>query len=207
MRCASLSPARAGFSYFAICLSTVGEIGERELGVDRLDVGDRIDPSGDVHDVVVLEAAHDMRDRIGLADRGQKLVAQSLALRRPGNEPGDIDELHGRGQHLLRVRDRSELGQTRIGNFDDADIGLDRAERVVLGGNARPGQRVEERRLPDVGQADNAASQTHGFSLLVCRRSIARSKSPAAIAGHAVSARSIAASIAERSPAAGGART
>ena len=44
IRCASLSPARAGFSYFAMLLLDGGEVGERELGVDRLDVGDRIRP-------------------------------------------------------------------------------------------------------------------------------------------------------------------
>lgn len=34
----------------------------------------------DVHDVVVLEAAHDLADRVGLADVGEELVTEALAL-------------------------------------------------------------------------------------------------------------------------------
>ena len=70
------------------------------------------------------------------------------------------------GQHLFRMRDRGERAEARIGHLDDADVGLDRAERIVLGGDARARQRVEERRLADVGQPDDAAFEAHGFSFL-----------------------------------------
>ena len=104
MRCASLSPGAArACSYFAICFSTVAEIGERQLGVDDLDVGDRIDLAGDVDDVVVVEAAHHVRDRVGLADVGEELVAEAFALGRAGDQAGDVDELHDRRNHLLRL--------------------------------------------------------------------------------------------------------
>ena len=82
-----------------------GEIGQRELGVDRLDVGDRIDLAGDVHHVLVLEAAHDVRDGVGLADVGEELVAQAFAFGRAGDQPGDVDELDDRRNDLLRLRD------------------------------------------------------------------------------------------------------
>ena len=62
------------------------EIGQRQLGVDRLDVGERVDPAADVDDVRVLEAADDVRDRVRLADVGEELVAESLALRRSGDQ-------------------------------------------------------------------------------------------------------------------------
>jgi hypothetical protein len=39
------------------------EVGEREFGIDDVDVADRVDLAGDVHDVVVDEAAHHVRDR------------------------------------------------------------------------------------------------------------------------------------------------
>ena len=44
------------------------EIREREFGVDHLDVVDRAHLAGDVDDVFVLEAAHDMGDGVGFAD-------------------------------------------------------------------------------------------------------------------------------------------
>ena len=68
------------------------EIGEHQFGLDGLDVGDRIDLALDMRDVAVLEAAHDMRDGVDLADVGEKLVAQPLALRRAAHEARDIDE-------------------------------------------------------------------------------------------------------------------
>ena len=45
-------------------------VGERQLGLDGLDVGDRIDLALDMGDVVVLEAAQHVYDRIDLADVG-----------------------------------------------------------------------------------------------------------------------------------------
>ena len=43
-------------------------------------------------DVVVLEAAQDMGDRIDLAHMAEKLVAEPLALGGAAHQPGDIDE-------------------------------------------------------------------------------------------------------------------
>ena len=52
--------------------------------------------------------------------------------------------------------------EARVGHRDVADIGLDGAERIV--GRLRRrrlGQGVEKGRLADIGQADNAAFETH----------------------------------------------
>ena len=68
-------------------------VGERELGVDHLDVGDRIHAVVDVDDVAVLEAAHHVGDGVGLADVGEELVAEALALRGARDEARDVDEL------------------------------------------------------------------------------------------------------------------
>ena len=54
-----------------------------------------------------------------------------------------------------------ERREARVRHLDDADVRLDRAERVVLGGDAGLGQRVEEGGLADVGQADDAAFEAH----------------------------------------------
>ncbi len=183
------------------------EIGERELGVDRLDVRHRIDLAGDVHDVVVAEAPHDMRDRVGLTDVGEELVAEALALGRARHEAGDVDEFHHRRKHALGLCDGCKRAEARIGHLDDADVRLDRAEGIVLGRDAGLGEGVEQRGLAHVGQADDAAFETHGISLRVCSSSMARSMSPTAIAGHASSPRWIAASMGARSSARGGRST
>ena len=132
------------------------------------------------------------------------------------------------GMTFSRLRDRGERCEPRVGHLDDADVRLDRAERIVLRRDAGLGQRVEERGLADVGQADDAALEAHGPHVaachspcpgeqfasrtpgdaheasFVCTTIIARSMSPAAMSGHTPSARSIAASIASRSAVSGG---
>jgi hypothetical protein len=88
---ASLSPPLAFFSS-GDALFQAFEIGEHQLGLDGLDVGDRIDAAFDMGDVAVLEAAHDMGDRVALADVGEELVAEALALRGAAHQAGDVDE-------------------------------------------------------------------------------------------------------------------
>ena len=56
------------------------EIGERQFGVDRLDIVDWIDRARHMRDIVVFETTHDVCDRIGLSNIGKELVAEALAL-------------------------------------------------------------------------------------------------------------------------------
>ena len=72
------------------------EIGEDEFGVDDFDVAHGIDAAGDVMDVRVLEAAHDLHDGVHFADVGEKFVAETFALRRAFDEAGDVHELDRR---------------------------------------------------------------------------------------------------------------
>src|SRR5690606_26869184 len=67
------------------------EVLEAELGLDGRDVSDGVDAVLDVDDVLVLEAADDVRDRVDLADVGQELIAEALALRGATDEAGDVD--------------------------------------------------------------------------------------------------------------------
>ncbi len=138
------------------------EIGKEQLGLDRLGVADRIDRALDMGDVAVLEAAQDMGDRLDLADMGEELVAETLALRGAAHQAGDVDEFELGRHDLRRLAELRQDVEPRIRHGDAPDIGLDRAERVVrrLGRRGR-GQRVEQRRFADIGQADNAAVETH----------------------------------------------
>ena len=62
-------------------------------------------------DVRVLEAAHDLHDGVHLADVGEELVAQSLALARALDQAGDVDELDGRRNDDVGLGDRLQLGR------------------------------------------------------------------------------------------------
>jgi len=63
------------------------EVGEREFELDHFDVALRIDRAGDVDDVAVLEATHDVQDRVALLDRAEELVAQAFTLLAPLTRP------------------------------------------------------------------------------------------------------------------------
>ena len=136
------------------------EVGEHELGVDDVDVADGIDGSGDVMDVRVFEAADDLHDRIDFADVGQELVPQSFAGARALDQAGDVDELDCGRNHDVGLGDPLQLGQPCVGDRDDADVGVDRAERIVGRlGVARAGDGVEQRGLAHVRQSDDSGSE------------------------------------------------
>jgi hypothetical protein len=54
------------------------EVRVDQLGLDRLDVAQRVDRALGVDDVRVVVRADDVDDRVGLADVGQELVAEAL---------------------------------------------------------------------------------------------------------------------------------
>ena len=170
------------------------EVGERELGVDDRNVRGRVDAARDVHDVRVLEAAHHVRDRVHLADVGQELVAEPLALRGAGDEARDVDELDRGRQDLFRLCDRRERREARVRHGHDADVRVDRAERVVLRRDSCARQRVEQRRLADVRHPDDSAADAHYCGAAggaVCRRFIIFSAPSSSRRGNSAIASSI----------------
>ena len=109
----------------------------------------------------VLEAAHDVDDRVGFADVRQELVAQALALAGPGHQPGNIDKLDNGWHDALGLDDVRQRGQPRVRQFHDADVRLDGAERIVFGGDSGLGQGIEQGGLADIRQTHDPALQTH----------------------------------------------
>ena len=113
-------------------------------------------------DVGILEAAHHVGDGVDLADIAEELVAEPLALGGAAHQARDVDEGQPRRHDLGGLRELRQHLQPRIGHRDLADIGLDRAERIVRRLRRRGlGQRVEERRLADIRQTDDAAFEAH----------------------------------------------
>ena len=95
---------------------------------------------------------------------GQELVAQAFALGGTGHQARNVHELDNRRHHAFRLNDFGQRRQARVGHLDHASVRLDGAEGVVLGGNARLGEGVEESGLAHIGQAHDAAFQAHGVA-------------------------------------------
>ena len=70
------------------------EVGQRQLGIDNLDVVSRIHFVINVDDVVVFKAAYNVADRFGFTDVGQELVTQTFAFGRAFYQTGNVDEFH-----------------------------------------------------------------------------------------------------------------
>ena len=137
------------------------QVGQDHLGLDRGEVAGGVHLAVDVGDVVVAEDPGDLADRGRLADVGEELVAQPLPLRGAAHDAGDVHELD-RGRHQsARTRTARQARQPRVGYADDADVRLDRRERVVRREHVVLGQRVEERGLAGVGKSDDADGESH----------------------------------------------
>ena len=143
-------------------------VGQDELGHDGVGIAGGIDELARAahltHNVGVLKVAHDLADGVGLANVGQELVAQALALVGALHQTCDVDELDRCRHDATRVDDVGELLQTAIGYVDDTHVGVDRGERVVGGKAGLFGKRGEQRRLAYVGQAHDTDGKGHDSS-------------------------------------------
>ncbi len=68
------------------------EISQHQFGFDRVGVGDRIDLAFDMGNVLILETAQHMNDRVDFTDIGKKLIAKPLASRRTTHKTGNVDK-------------------------------------------------------------------------------------------------------------------
>ncbi len=141
------------------------KVGQRQLGFYDFDIGGGVHLVGHVLDVFIFEAAHHMGDGIGLADIGQKLVAQALALGGTGHQAGNIHKFHHCRNGSLRLDHFRQLIKARIRHFHYADIGINGTKRIVLRLDTCLGQGIEQGGLADVWQADDAALETHFYNL------------------------------------------
>src|SRR5690606_10210096 len=99
------------------------------------------------------------------------------------DQAGDVHELHLRRDDAGRAEHLGQLLQPWIRHADDAHIGLDRGERVIRRQSlCALGQRVEQRGLSDVGQADDADAQAHVGRVYglpsACRTTATRRRAP-----------------------------
>ena len=134
------------------------QIRHDQLQIDGLDVAQRI--HGDIeagighhmHDVLVVKAADNVHDGIGLADVGEELVAETCALAGALHQTGDVHEFDDSGGLLVRLVHFGQLLQPLIGNGHRAHVGVDGAEGIVCAFCAGVGDGVEQGALAHVGQ-------------------------------------------------------
>ncbi len=129
------------------------EVGEGEFDLDHAEVLDRVGRPGDV---VVDERPQDEHDGVDLADVGEELVAEALALAGALDEPADVDDLDRGVDGLLRLRHRRELVEPVVGHLGHPDVRVLRGERVRRGERTTTGERVVQRALARVGEADQS---------------------------------------------------
>ena len=132
------------------------KVGEDQLHVDDLHVARGIDRAVDVDDVGVVEAAHDVRYRVHLANVGKELVAQSLALGGALDQTRDVDELDHGGGVLFGMVHLSQHVEAPVRHRHHAHVGLDGAEGVVRRLRAGVGNGVEKGALAHVGQSHDS---------------------------------------------------
>ena len=104
--------------------------------------------------------ADDVEDGVDLADVGEELVAQPLALAGPRTIPAMSTTRTAAGMIFSADELADDVRAARRAP-DDADVGLDGGERVVRGQRALRGQGVEKGALADVGQTDDPDGESH----------------------------------------------
>ena len=137
------------------------QIGQRQLGIDNINIVSRIHFVINVDDVVVFKAANNVTDSFGFTDVGQELIAQAFTFRCAFHQARDIDEFHGGRQNALWFHDFSQLIQTRIGHRDNTRVRLDSTEREVCRFNTRFSERVEQGGFAYVWQTNDTAFESH----------------------------------------------
>ena len=106
-------------------------------------------------DIFIIEASDNVNDSVCVADVGQKLVSQALALGRTLDKAGYIHKLYDRRSVLLRLVYRRKEVKAFVRHGDHADVRLDRAERIVRA--LRPGVRncIKQCGFADIRQPDD----------------------------------------------------
>ncbi|AMO49774.1 Hypothetical protein AKI40_3394 [Enterobacter sp. FY-07] len=143
------------------------QIGQRQLGIDNVNVFRWIHFVVHVDDIVVFKATYNVTDGFGFTDVGQELVAQAFAFGRAFYQTGDVHKLHGGWQNTLRFDDFRQLVQTRIGHRYDTGVRLNGTEREVSRFDTGFGERIEQGGFTYVGQANDTAFESHDVITLI----------------------------------------
>ena len=138
------------------------QIRQHQFGFNRLGIGHGVNAAFDMGDIAVFKAAQHMGNGVAFADIGQKLVAQTLALRRAAHQSCDVDKGHPCWNNLLRSGNFRQFVQPRIGHSHFAHIGFDGAKGEVGSlRRSRSGQGIEKGGFSHVWQTHDTHFETH----------------------------------------------
>ena len=115
-----------------------------------------------MHHVGIVEAAHHVHYGVHLADVGQELVAQPLALACPSYQPGNVYKFDGGVDGAMHTDQLAQLFQAHVRYRDNGAVRLNRGEGIV--GHNRLlclCQCIKKRTFAHVGQADEADVKRH----------------------------------------------
>ena len=132
------------------------QIREDQFQINRLNIPHRIDGPVHMHDIAVLKTTHHMHNSVHFPDIAQELIAQSFPLRCALYKPGDIHEFDGGRRHLLRLVHISQQLQSFIRHRHNADIRVDRAERIIGRFRSRFRQRIKKCALTHIWKSNDA---------------------------------------------------
>ena len=142
------------------------EVGEDQLVLHRLGVGRRVDRRAHGGDGLVAKRAHDVHERVGVAER--RHVEQCLGRCVPGaRQVGELD----RGRHPPRGDEQSrEPVEPRVGHPRHADRRLDLPVTAAPGGVVVARHQVEEGGLAGRRESNQRSAQ-HVRRLILTRHS------------------------------------
>ena len=131
------------------------DIGHDQLQVDDINITDGIGGTFHMGNIGVLKAANYMHNGIGGANVAQEFVAKTFALAGALNKTGNIHEFNDGRSELLGLVEVSKPLQTGIGDVDNAHIGVDGAESIVISGDTCIGNGIKEGGLTHIGKTDD----------------------------------------------------
>lgn len=137
------------------------EVAQLKLGVDHLLVAHRVNRAINVRHILIVEAAEHMNDGICLANVGQKLIAQALALACALHQAGNVHNLDGGGHDALRVNEFGKFIEAFVRNGDYAHIGFDCTEWEVCRLSLGVRQTVEKRGLAHIRKPYDTTLKCH----------------------------------------------
>ena len=139
-------------------------VSEREFGLDRFNISDRIYVAADVDHVFVFKTADNLKNRIDLPDVTEEFIAQSLAVAGPFDDAGDVHQFQHRGDYFLRHDVFGDPVQSIVGHADHAFVRFDGAKRIVFaGGGFGQRQCVKQSAFANVRESNNSCF--HGVSV------------------------------------------
>ncbi|MPM67862.1 hypothetical protein SDC9_114787 [bioreactor metagenome] len=107
-------------------------------------------------DVAVVKTADNLGNRVNLADMGQKFITKPLALGSSFNQTGNINKPHRSRNGFLGLIHFSQFPNPFIRHFNNPDIRLNGAKRIVCGLCPCLGNGIKQCTFADIGKSYNA---------------------------------------------------